>query len=137
MPTSPACSRRSRHLAAGLTWVMRPITAYRFAATIGGTAAMDIPRSLFGVPMVLSLNSPQQITLVDANAILYSDDGGFDIDTTEQASLQMNDAPTDPAVAATVFEPLWQFNLWAVKVTRWLAYLRAQTGSVAYMTVTY
>ena len=37
----------------------------------------------------------------------------------------MNDTPTDPAVAATVFTSLWQNNLWAVKVSRWLAYLRA------------
>jgi hypothetical protein len=122
---------------AGLTWIMRPITAYRIAATIGGTAAMDIPRSLFGVPMVLSLNSPQQIMLVDANCILFSDDNGFDIDTTEQASLQMSDSPTDPATASTVFESLWPKNLWAVKITRWIAYQRAQTGSVAYMTVAY
>jgi hypothetical protein len=49
----------------------------------------------------------------------------------------MDGAPTDPAVAATVFQSLWQNNLWALKVTRWIAYLRAQTGSVAYMTVSY
>jgi Phage capsid family len=122
---------------AGLTWIMRPMTAYKIAATIGGTAAVDVPRSLFGIPLVLSLNSPAQITLVDAACILYSDDDGFDVDVTEQALLQMSDAPTDPPVAATVFESLWQDNLWAVKVTRWLAYLRAQTGSVTYMTVAY
>ena len=120
---------------AGLTWIMRPLTAYKIAATIGGTAAADIPRTLFGIPMILSLNSPAQITLVDANCILFSDDGGFDVDTTEQATLQMDDSPTDPAAASTVFEALWARNLWAVKVTRWLAYLRAQTGSVTYMTV--
>jgi hypothetical protein len=49
----------------------------------------------------------------------------------------MDGAPTDPAVAATVFQSLWQNNLWALKVTRWIGYLRAQTGSVAYMTVSY
>ena len=122
---------------AGLTWIMRPLTAYKIAATIGGTAAVDIPRTLFGIPLVLSINSPAQITLVDASCILYSDDGGFDVDTTEQASIQFDDAPTDPPVAATVFRSLWQNDLWAVKVTRWLSYLRAQTGSVTYMTVAY
>jgi hypothetical protein len=49
----------------------------------------------------------------------------------------MDGAPTDPAVASTVFTSLWQNNLWAVKVTRWIAYLPAQTGSVSFMTVTY
>jgi hypothetical protein len=44
--------------------------------------------------------------------------------------LQMDGVPTESAVAATVFTSLWQNNLCAVKVTRWLAYLRAQTGFV-------
>lgn len=120
----------------GLVWIMRPLTAYRIAATLG-TAAGDIPRTLFGIPMILSENSPQQITLVDAAHILYSDSGGIDIETSTQASIQFDDAPTDPAVAATVFKSLFQHNLWGIKVSRWIAYLRAQTGAVAYMTVAY
>ena len=121
----------------GLTWIMRPMTAYRIAATIGGTAAVDIPRTLFGIPLVLSLNSPAQITLVDASCILYSDTGVVDITTTQEALIQMDDTPTNPPIAATTFESLWPRNLWAIKVTRWLSYLRAQTGSVVYMTVSY
>jgi HK97 family phage major capsid protein len=120
-----------------LAWIMQPKTAYRIAATIGGTAAVNVPHTLFGIPLVLSANSPAQVTLLDPSQILYSDNGGIEIDSTEQAALQMNDSPTDPAVAATVFQSLWQNNLWALKVTRWIAYLRAQTGSVAYMTVSY
>jgi hypothetical protein len=120
-----------------LVWIMKPTTAYRIAATIGGTAAVNVPHTLFGIPLVLSANSLAQVTLLDPAQILYSDDGRIEIDSTEQASLQMNDTPTDPAVAATVFTSLWQNNLWAVKVTRWIAYLRAQTGSVAYMMVAY
>lgn len=121
----------------GLVWIMRPLTAYRIAATIGGTAAVDVPRSLFGAPMVLSENSPQQITLVDASHILYSDTGGIEITTTTQAAIQMDSAPVDPLTSTTVLTSLWQLNLWGVKVVRWLAYLRAQTGSVTFMTVTY
>jgi hypothetical protein len=77
-----------------------------------------VPHTLFGIPLVLSANSPAQATLLDPSQILYSDNGGIEIDSTEQAALQMNDSPTDPAVAATVFQSLWQNNLWAVKVTR-------------------
>jgi HK97 family phage major capsid protein len=120
-----------------LVWVMRPATAYRIAATIGGTAAVNVPLSLFGIPLVLSANSPAQVTVLDPSAILYSDDGRIDIESTDHAALQMDGAPTDPAVVATVFQSLWQNNLWVLKVTRWIAYLRAQTGSVAYMTVSY
>jgi HK97 family phage major capsid protein len=110
---------------ASLVWIMRPLTAYKIAATIGGTAAVDIPRTLFGIPLILSANSPQQVTLVDAAQILYSDNGGIDVDTSDEATIQLDSAPTDPATAATVFQSLWDNNLWAVKVTRWLAYLRA------------
>ena len=39
------------------TWIMRAGTAARIAATIGGTAAMDVPRTLFGMPLILSANS--------------------------------------------------------------------------------
>jgi hypothetical protein len=120
-----------------LVWIMKPLTAYKIAATIGGTAAADIPRTLFGIPLILSINSPAQITLVDAGHILYSDTGALDISTSDQAMLQMDDAPTNPETAATVFLSLHQRNLWAVKVIRWLAYLRAQSGAVTYMTVAY
>jgi len=123
--------------AGGLVWIMKPLTAYKIAATIGGTAAVDIPRTLFGIPLVLSTNSPAQITLVDANHILYSDDGAIDISTSTNALLQMDDSPTNPETAATVFVSLFQRGLWGVRVTRWLAYLRAQTGAVVYMTVAY
>ena len=83
------------------------------------------------------MNSPAQITLVDAAHILYSDTGGFDVDISTQAAMQMDSAPTDPPVAATVIEVPVARNLFGVRVTRWLAYLRAQTGAVVYMTVAY
>jgi HK97 family phage major capsid protein len=121
---------------ASLVWVMRPLTAAKISAALGSVAA-DVPRTLFGIPLVLSANSPLQITLIDAANILYLDTGGFDVSTSTQAVLEMTDTVTDPPVAATVYQSLFQRNLWAVRVIRWLAYLRAQTGAVAYMTVTY
>jgi HK97 family phage major capsid protein len=124
--------------ATSLTWVMRPTTAATIAMRLAGTGTpTDLPRSLFGAPVILSVNSPQQVTLLDAGNILYSDTGGLDIATTDQATIQMSDTPVDPAIASTVFQSLWGADLWAVKVTRWIAYLRAQTGSVSYMTVAY
>jgi HK97 family phage major capsid protein len=122
---------------AGLVWIMKPLTAFKIASTIGGTAAADIPRSLFGIPLILSTTSPAQITLVDAAQILYSDDGAIELDVSEQAALQMDDAPDNPAVATTVMVSLYQQNLWGVRAMKYLAYLRAQSGSVAYMTVAY
>lgn len=123
----------------GLTWIMRPVTAYRIAATLG-TAASDVPNSLFGIPMLLSLNSPSQITLVDASTILYSDNGAIDIATTDQASLIMDSAPgavVQAAGAAPIHTSLWQNDLFAVRISRWLAYQAARTGGVTFMTTAY
>jgi HK97 family phage major capsid protein len=124
--------------ATSLTWIMRPTTAATIAMRLAGVGTpTDLPRTLFGAPVILSANSPQQVTLVDAGNILYSDTGGFDVDSSKSAAIELNDAPADPTVAATVITSLFQRNLWGVRVTRWLAYLRAQTGSVTYMTVAY
>jgi hypothetical protein len=124
--------------AGSLVWVMRPTTAATIAMRLAGAGQpTDLPRSLFGAPVVISANSPAQVTLIDAAHILYADDGAIEIDTTEEATIQMTDTPVDPAIASTVFESLWQKNRWAVKVTKWLAYLRAQDGAVSWMTVAY
>jgi HK97 family phage major capsid protein len=118
-------------------WIMQPRTAYRIAATIGGTAAVNVPTSLFGIPLILSANSPQQITLLDPQQILFADDGGIELDSSEEALLQLDTAPTDTTMPADVMTSLFQSNLWAVRCLRWVAWLRAQSGSVAYMTVSY
>jgi hypothetical protein len=75
--------------------------------------------------------------LLDANCILYSDTGGIDISTSTNALLQMDDSPAEPTAASTVMTSLFQRNLWGVRVTRWLAYLRAQSGAVVWMGVAY
>jgi len=122
------------------TWIMRPGTAARIAATIGGTAAVNVPQSLFGMPLILSANSPAQITLVDPSQILYSspgDETALEFSYSDQALLQLDSAPVDPPVASTVYASLWQMNQWGIRAIRWIAYLRAQAGSVAFMTVAY
>jgi hypothetical protein len=119
------------------TWIMRQGTASRIAATIGGTAAIDVPRTLFGIPLILSANSPAQITLLDPSQILYSDNGAIELSRSEQAAISMSDTPMSPPDATVVMNSLWQLNLWAIRAIRWLAYQRAQAGSVAWMTVAY
>lgn len=118
-----------------LTWIMKRKTMATIAAALGATSGL--PVTLYGLPVITSDNSPAQITLVDASQILYSDDGDITLDKSENAALQMESTPVDPQVAATVMTSLYQFNLWAVKAMKYLAYLRAHDGSVSYMTVTY
>src|SRR4030095_13681103 len=85
----------------GLVWIMRPLTAYNIAAKLAAVGmTTDIPRTLLGIPLILSVNSPAQITLVDAAHILYSDTGAIDVDTSTQAAIEMNDAPAEAPRAA-------------------------------------
>jgi hypothetical protein len=74
---------------------------------------------------------------VDPSAILYSDSGQFDLDTSDEALLQEDTAPDNPTLASSVMTSLWTSNEFVIKASRWLAWLRAVSGSVAYMTVTY
>ena len=122
---------------ASLVWIWAAADFCTYRSDAWRNAATGLPSNLFGIPVIASANSPQQITLIDAARILYSDDGAIDIATSTQALLELNDAPAEPTAASTVMTSLYQRNLWAVRVLRWLAYLRAQSGAVAYMTVAY
>lgn len=122
--------------AATLVWVMPPQTFYTITSRLAGTGLV-VGKSLFNIPVVLSANSPKQITLIDAGEILFSDDGDVEISTSQQASIEMDGAPTSPPTASTISVPLWQNNLIAVKVLRWIAYQRARAGSVSYMVSTF
>ena len=119
-----------------LTWIMKPKTMYYVSLTLGAQAA-GLPSTLFGVPVIASNNSPAQITLLDPAAILYSDSGAFDVDVSEEATVQLNDAPDNPTTASTVFATAFGNNYFFVRALRWLAWQRALAGSVAYMTVSY
>lgn len=130
----------------GLVWIMRRTTAARIALALGA-AASDIPRTLLGIPLVLSSTSPAQITLVDTGEIAFAEDeNGLDIEVAEQASLQMDDAPTNAGLSpgspsdepiATEVLNLWQTGLVGVKVERRINWEVARSGAVAYMTVSY
>ena len=115
----------------GLTWILRPTTAAHVAAALG--AASDLPRTLYGLPVALSANSPQQIVLADLAAVLYADEGGFDVSLTKDATVRLDSAPA-PATPQT---SLWQQNLIGLKGLRWLNWARAVDGSVAFMATSY
>ena len=117
---------------------MRPLTAYADCGDDRWDGGGGYVReTLFGIPMVLSRTARSKSRSSTRRNILYSDTGGFDVDISTQAAIEIDSVPTDPPVAATVIESLCPSNLFGVRVTRWLAYLRAQTGSVVYMTVSY
>jgi HK97 family phage major capsid protein len=95
--------------------------------------------TFFGLPVVtsesqgLTDNSAQGhiVVLMNASEILLADDGQVTIDVSREASVQMEDAPTDPPVAATVLQSFWQQNLVGIKAERFVTWAKARTTAVA------
>ena len=85
-----------------------------------------------GVPVVPSASAATAIVVVDASAILVAS-GGIQIDATRNALLQMDAAPTDPPVAATVPISLWQENLTAMRAEYWISWTRGRSAAVKYI----
>lgn len=92
----------------------------------GGTA--------FGLPVVTSEAAKQWIILVDQGSILYADDGGVDIAISREASIQMDSAPDNPALATTVYESMFQMNKVAVRAERFVNWARVAPKVVEYLT---
>ena len=93
-------------------------------------------RTLMGLPVVVSGNVPvvgglSDITLLDQNEILLADDGQVLVDTSSEASVQMDTAPATPP---TPLVSLWQQNLLGIKAERFIYWLARRSGVVQVIT---
>jgi hypothetical protein len=87
--------------------------------------------TIMGLPAVVSETVGTKIILVNASDILLSEDGGVEIDVSEEASLIMSTTPDVPPDQALV--SLWQNNLVGLRVDRFVTWKRAKTASVAFI----
>jgi hypothetical protein len=62
---------------------------------------------------------------------LVADDGQVTIDTSSEASVQMDSAPTYPVSASTVLISAFQQNLLLIRAERFVNWKRARDASVA------
>jgi hypothetical protein len=89
---------------------------------------------LFGVvPVILSNAATNRLIAIDQSRVLFSEDANVEVDVARHAALQLDTTPTNPPVAATIYEPLWQRNLVGVKVIRALNW-SALAGAVRVVT---
>lgn len=89
--------------------------------------------TLMGIPVITSTNVGARIILVDAQGILFADEGGVNVDVSREASLQMDTAPDNPGTATTVLVSLWQRNLVGLRAERFITWNRARASSVKYV----
>jgi hypothetical protein len=109
-------------------WILPAQTAYTIAARLGGAGlATDVPRELFGIPTIVSASAPaRQITLVDADGLIVSDEG-LELDVATDATVEMRGDVTSPATASVILVSLWSHGLVAIKCLRW-SWQRAVPG---------
>lgn len=139
---------------AGAVLLMTELQAMRFAqmkTTAGAVAYPDIGAnggSMWGIPVVASENviatedpaSPQAyeagglIILAKASEIMLADDGQTFLDSSGEASLQMDDDPAEPTADTTVLVSLWQRGLVGLKAERVINWKKRHASAVQYIT---
>lgn len=121
-------------------FVMTPQLAMRIGLMQNPLGQKEFPEinalggRLEGFPVVTSNSVPSDsdgdiIAFVVANEIFYSE-AGIMLDVSREASLQMDTAPTDPTVAATVMVSLWQRNLIGLRAERYVNWKKRRAQAV-------
>lgn len=123
-----------------MVWVMQPATAIKLSLmrnSQGYNAFPDISAdggTWYGLPVITSNNvaaagSPneQQVFLIDQSEVLLADDGNMAVDMSSEASLQLNDAPSN---SASSLISLWQSGLLGVKIDSWCNWLKRRSAAV-------
>jgi HK97 family phage major capsid protein len=88
----------------------------------------------YGLPVIVSnamvaTGSPteNQIALVTQEEVLMADDGGVSIDMSQEASVQMNDAPS---AGAQSLVSLWQNNLVGIRAEQYINWAPRRTSNL-------
>jgi hypothetical protein len=89
--------------------------------------------AIFGLPYVVSPSLGTRAVVLDADAVLLADDGRTELDLSRHASLEMDDAPAGGASMVPL--SLWQQNLVAVRVERFIHWLRIEDSAVQHATL--
>jgi hypothetical protein len=120
---------------------MKPQTFTAIQSKIGPVLRTGAPL-LLGLPVVTSISSPQQITLLDAGDVALADFGNFDeIAVSQQGLVEMETTPAageqSPPSTQSVLKSLWQNNLFSVKIVRFINYALGHSTSAVTMTTSY
>lgn len=124
----------------GLVWVMNPRSAIHIASLRTAQDVFAFPEmgtgNLRGIPVVQSNAVPivgglTTITLLAPNQILLADDGSVTLDTSTEASIQMDSAPTTPPSPMVSF---WQQNLLGIRAERFVYWQLLNASAVQVLT---
>lgn len=125
----------------GLVWIMNPRTAIALSMLRTSQDVLAFPQltptggTFFGYPVVVSgaignaaaSAGETYAVLVQPREIYLADDGGFDVDISREASVQMNDAPSTGAQSLVSF---WQNDLVGIRTERMVNWRRRRDAAV-------
>jgi HK97 family phage major capsid protein/HK97 family phage prohead protease len=129
-------------------WVMHTTTALSLSLMQNSLGQQVFPGMtkdggmLLGFPVVASTNVPAAggspadgyvLAFVVQNEILLADDGVTIIDSSDQASIQMDSAPDSPPTASSAYVSLWQLNWVGLRVERWITWLKRRSQAAQYL----
>lgn len=148
----------STFIAANLTpangvWIMSATTALQLSLMRNALGQKEFPTitmmggTFEGLPVIVSEHvavsgSPDNhiVILVNASDIYLSDDGQVVIDASREASLQMDDAPTNASASGSPLAPvptqvvsMFQTNSVALRAERYINWARRRVEAVAYL----
>jgi HK97 family phage major capsid protein/HK97 family phage prohead protease len=123
----------------GIALIMSETNAFSLALMQTITGAALFPGmsasggNVQGITVITSNVVGSNVILVQPRYILYADEGGVNVDVSREASVQMDSAPDNPALATSVFTSLWQNNLVGLRAERFINWNRAVLASVKYV----
>lgn len=133
---------------AGSFWIMSERTAIALSLMqnpLGQTAFPGVNfggGTLLGLPVFVSNyagtdSEGSVVALVRGSDIYLGDEGGIQVSVSDQASVQMDNAPTNNGVTptATSLVSFWQDNLIGWRVERYINWARRRPEAVAWMRV--
>jgi HK97 family phage major capsid protein len=125
-----------------LVWVMTPDSAFRIGQIRTANGPYAFPGitvgggTLLGMPVITSNSVPHStsagsiIVLFNPSDIFMADDGGVEIDASQEASVQMDSAPSNNAASLI---SLWQSGLLGIRLERVVNWQRRRDVSVTYL----
>jgi HK97 family phage major capsid protein/HK97 family phage prohead protease len=128
---------------AGLVWIMNATVALRLSLMVNTNDEQAYPTvtmqggTFQGFPVIVSnYLAGTDVVLVNAPDIYLADDGQVTIDASREASLQMDDAPTNNSATptATTMVSMFQTNSVALRAERYINWAKRRAAAAAYIT---
>lgn len=123
-------------------WVTDPYTAMKIGmlrTTNGDYAFPGVSMNggtLYGLPVITSNSVPHStsagsiLVLFAQPEVFLSDEGGMEMDASQEASIEMDSAPSGGAAS---LHSLWQNNLIGIRLERVINWQRRRTAAVTYV----